>query len=151
MHQSPFDIILPSVALAPVELGDGAVVGASSFMRGWDGIVFMLVTGAIDSGGGQTLKAQQSSDDGDADDFTDIAGAVCTAIADDEDGSAALLDVWRPTKNYVRPVVTAAGTGVAQIGSLLAFRYRRTGRGPNVFPADSATILELKKVVGVME
>ena len=83
-----------------------------------------------------TLKAQQSTDDGDSDSFTDLEGTAI-AYTSDDDNKVAVLEINCPLERYVRPVViTATANGV--IDGVIAVQTK-----PNVEPVthDSSTVL----------
>lgn len=86
--------------------------------EGADAVTFIAAFGTITSGAVTSIKAQQSSDDGSADDYSDIAGSSCT-VADDQDNKIAVLEIVRPLKKYVRLVVVR-GTQNAVIDGVFA-------------------------------
>lgn len=75
---------------------------------GFDSVCFITSfgTAATDN----LLKAQQSSDDGSADDFSDLAGTSVTSGSSDED---VFIDIRLAGKRYVR-CVSARGTSSTQ-------------------------------------
>lgn len=86
-----------------------------------DGILFLAAFGSITAGAATTVKAQQSSVvDGSGDDFSDIAGTSVT-VADDDDNQIVALEIKRPTKRYVRCVVTRA-TQNSAVDGIIAIR-----------------------------
>lgn len=89
---------------------------------GYDGVVFICAMGSITAGAVTSVKAQQSSDDGSADTYDDLAGSAVT-IPDDGDNGIFWIDVRAPRKRYVRPVVER-GTQNAVIDGIVALRYR---------------------------
>lgn len=102
--------------------GTTDVTGASVDMAedgGYDGVVFMTSFGT--AAADNLLKAQQSSDDGSADDFGDLegTGVVSGASPSNED---VVLDIQRPTKRYVRPVAVVDTSSTVE--SIWAIRYR---------------------------
>lgn len=73
-----------------------------------ESVTFICVFGAITAGGVQSISAQQSDDDGVADGWSDILGSDSGAVADDDDNKAAIIEVIKPQKRYVRCVVQRA-------------------------------------------
>lgn len=65
-----------------------------------------------------TIKVQQG-DESNLSDATDLAG---TATAAGTNGNSPLIDVFRPTKRYVRAVVTRSGINTAT-GDIYAVLY----------------------------
>jgi len=95
-----------------VAAGQATNNGDSVDMKGFDSVTFIALIGAIDPTGTVTLKAQQSTDDGVADAFSDLLGSAIAYTAAD-DGKATILEVNCPLKRYVRPVIiTAVANGV---------------------------------------
>lgn len=138
MHQSPAEVIAFSQSIDPQSIAAStAVNGASVDMSGWDGVLFALSLGAVD--GTQDMKAQDSADDAT---FADITGAAITQVTATGDSKLYLLDVWRPSGRYVRPVVTNGAGAAADFQAVIALRYRRTGRLPIT---QHATVGELVK------
>lgn len=90
---------------------------------GWDGVVFF--TSFSVAAADNSLKVQQSSDDGSTDSFGDLegTGAVTGTSPSYED---IVVDVLRPTKRYVRAkaVVDTSST----VESIWAVRYRSRTR-----------------------
>ena len=90
-----------------VAAGQATNNGSSVDMKGYDSITFIALIGTIVATGTITLKAQQSSDDGDADAFSDLEGTAIAYTSDDDD-KMVILEINCPLKRYVRPVVTTA-------------------------------------------
>lgn len=65
-----------------------------------------------------TIKVQQG-DASDGSDMTDLAG---TATVAGTNGNSPMIDVYRPTKRYVRAVVTRSGANTAT-GDIYAVLY----------------------------
>lgn len=104
-----------------------AITSDSVDTAGYEGVIFMTSfgTAATDN----TLKAQQSSDDGSADSFGDLEGTSVTSGSSDED---VWIDIYKPRERYVR-VVSARGTSSTQ-ESVWAVLY-----GPRSLPVDNTT------------
>jgi hypothetical protein len=67
------------------------------------------------------IKAQQSSDNGVADGWSDLEGTA-VAVADDDDNQIVGLDIYKPLKRYVRCVVDR-GTQNAVVDGVIAIQY----------------------------
>lgn len=93
-----------------------AVTSDAVNMAGYEGVTFLssFGTAAADN----TIKLQQSSDNGDADGFSDIEGTSVSSGTTDED---VWVEVYRPTKQYVRAVF-ARGTS-STLESVWAFQW----------------------------
>lgn len=109
-----------------------SITGSAVDMQGYSGLTLMVACGAITTGAITTLKAQQSSDDGASDAYSDIEGSSVT-IADDADNKMILLEIQNPQKRYVKPVI-ARGTQNAEINGIFAIQT-----GPNVEPVSQST------------
>lgn len=95
----------------------GAEVDSASVdTAGYEGVVFLTSLSVANVG--NYLAAQQSSDDGVADGWSDIEGSKVSSGASDED---LWLDI-HPTKRYVRAVVIRAGAATT-CESIWALRY----------------------------
>jgi len=89
-------------------------------MSGWEGVAWVASFGALTTAATNFIKAQQgsSSSMGDAADLTATAVYV-----NDQDDSAVILDLYRPTDRYVRCVVARSATAQA-VQSVFAIKYR---------------------------
>jgi hypothetical protein len=75
---------------------------------GFDSVVFLTSFGT--AAANNTLKAQQSDDDGSADAYSDLAGTSVTSGSSDED---VFIDIRNVGKRYVK-CVSARGTSTTQ-------------------------------------
>lgn len=120
--------------LAAVAAGQTNQTGDAVDMSGFEGVLFIASFGTLSSGAVTGIKAQQDTDSamGTA---ADLLGTAL-AIAEDRDGDVLVLDIFRPTERYVRPIVTR-GTGNAVIDGVIAIQY-----GAHKAPTtnDSATV-----------
>lgn len=145
-HQSPFNDIKTTLVINPADLGDGATKGTGLDMSEFMGVTFDVNCGALGSGGTVDVKAQQSADDVDGDyaDMVDVNGdnIALTQVADTGDNHIYRLDVWRPSKRWVRVVVTVGGSGVAVVIGSVAHQY---GAGGALPITQSATVGQFAK------
>lgn len=95
------------------------VNGAAVDMAGWGGGVFIVHIGAVVAGGVQSLSADQGSTSSP----TDALKGSKVVIADNEDNNIFLLDIFRPTKQWLRPTINKA-TQNSTVEAILAIRYR---------------------------
>lgn len=79
---------------------------------GAEGVAFIVDLGAITSTGTATCKLQQSSDNGVADGWSDIAGSSLVNTGDSATNKQLLLEVINPQKRYVRVSITRATANV---------------------------------------
>lgn len=103
--------------------GTSDITGTAVDTQGYDGVAFVVLAGTLTSTQVTSLKAQQSSDDGSADDYTDIAGSSTGPFADGDGNKMLILDIHRPRKRYVKPIVDRA-TANAVIDGVIAILYR---------------------------
>ena len=118
--------------------GTDAVESASVDLAGFRGVVFLTSVGTANAG--NTLKAQQSSDDGASDGWSDLAGTLVTSGSSDED---LILEVVRPTKRYVRAVVTRGASTTCE--SIWAIR---TGASTPQLAANSVSGTQVAELHG---
>lgn len=104
-------------------------------MQNFEGVAFIAMFGTITTNAVTGIKVQQSDDNGVADGWSDLAGSA-QSIADGADNDCLATEIVRPTKRYVRAVVTRA-TANAVIDSVIAIQTH-----PRKKPVthDSATI-----------
>lgn len=103
----------------PTADGTSAVNGDGVDMDqdgGYAGVMFFTSFGT--AAAGNLMNAAQSSDNASADDYTDLTGTSVTSGSSDED---VWLDVYKPSKRYVRPEV-ARGTS-STLGDIWALLY----------------------------
>jgi len=104
-----------------VAAGKAANSGDILDMSGFEGVVFVCALGAVTDDSVVTMKAQQ--DDVNASGgMADLTGATVTLTGSTDSNQCLLLDLYRPTKRYVRPVVTTA-TENAAIDGVIAIQY----------------------------
>lgn len=130
-------------SLAAVAAGTTVQAGSAVDMAGYDGVLFVALFGTLTATQTTSLKAQQSSDNAVADDFSDLEGSSVGPMGDDDDGLMLALDVWRPVKQYVKPVVVR-GVANAVIDGVIAIRYAARNK-PTV--QDITTLLASKSIV----
>jgi hypothetical protein len=86
---------------------------------GFRGIRFTALFGALTGTQVTSLKAQESSDNSN---WSDLAGSNTGPLADTDSNKSLILDVYRPQKQYIRPVVVR-GTANAVIDGVTAELY----------------------------
>jgi hypothetical protein len=105
-----------------VAAGTTTIDCASVDMTGFEGVAFVACFNALTATQVTELKAQQSSDNGVNNAFADLANSIVGPLADADSNLCLLLDVFRPTDRYVRPVIVR-GTANAAIDSVIAIQY----------------------------
>lgn len=123
------------IGVAPTAAGLTDVNGAGVDLQGYEGCLFILGFGTITVNGVQGLKAQASDDDGSGDAYSDLAGTL-VAAADTDDDKLVVLDVHKPAKRWIRPVVERA-TANSVIDLVIAIPYGAMKK-PTVTHADVA-------------
>lgn len=86
----------------------------------FDEVTFLVLFGALTANQVTTIKVQQSSDDGSADDYTDIEGSASPALAD-ADGNKMIAYTVRPSKRYLKLIIDR-GTANAVIDGVIAIK-----------------------------
>jgi hypothetical protein len=115
---------------------DDTQAGTGVDMTGYHAVQFIVAFGAITSTAVTTCKLQQSSDNGVADGWSDLAGSAIS-VADDDDNQLVIMDCVTPGKRYVRPMVVRA-TANAVIDAMVAMQY---GSDREPVTHDSATVV----------
>ena len=120
-------------AIAPTAgvAGQTDIEGATLDMAGFEGVLVKVLTGAITAGAVTGVVMQQSN-------ASDMSGAETLAgpaitVADDDDNKVLVLDLYRPTKRYVRVHVDRATQNAAIAGAT----YEQYGA--RSVPIDSAS------------
>ena len=129
--------------LAAVAAGQAASAGDILDMAGYEGVMFIAMLGDVTDTSVITLQAQQN-DANQAGGMATLAGsATFTAGAADADDDMLAIDVYRPTKRYVRPLLTSATANAVKNG-VIAIRYggRNKPVVQGVTVLDSATLIE---------
>ena len=86
---------------------------------GYRGVQFLVHFGTIVSGAATTIKVQESSNDSS---FSDLTGSAITVLDTNDDGIA-VTDIYRPTKQYLRCIVTRA-TQNSTVDAITAVLYQ---------------------------
>lgn len=90
--------------------------------RGYQGIAFMVLLGAIATSGSVSIKLQHG-DSPTLSDAQDIAGSAIGPTSDTDDNKVIITEVYRPVKRYLRVVTTRGDGGNSSIDGLVAFLY----------------------------
>jgi len=85
--------------------------------EGYDGVMFFGTIATANAANFANLA--QSSDDGSADEYTDLAG---TKVVPGTNGYSFLIDVYKPTKKYVRCEIDRGGANTIT-GDIYALLY----------------------------
>lgn len=105
------ELLYPIPAISPTAgvAGQTTLTGAACDTEAvaCDGVLVVVHMGGITTAGVQSLKVQQSDDDGNEDDYSDLEGSEQT-IADNADGKVFMVDVKRPAKRYLKVIVERA-------------------------------------------
>lgn len=101
-------------------VGTTGINGAVVDMQDFDGVVFIAQFGTI-TDGTPALKAQGGAAS-DGSDAADLAGTSCAPALTD-DNKAVVLDIYRPTQRYLRPVIVRGGATGAVLDSVIAIQY----------------------------
>ena len=101
--------------------------GSGIDMQNFESCLFMILWGAIVSGGVQSVEAHQSSDDGGSDAYTALLGSKVT-VTDTDDNKITYVDVVKPRERYLKLIVNRA-TQNATVDGIIAIQY-----GPRKMP-----------------
>lgn len=111
--------------------GQTDIEGATLDMANFEGVLVEVTFGAITTGAVTGIVMQQS-DNADMSSPDTLVGPAFT-VADDDDGQVFLLDLFKPTKRYVRVHVDRA-TQNAVVAAATYYQY-----GARTQPKDSAS------------
>jgi hypothetical protein len=125
--------------IPPQSVTGGAVNGTGVDMQGWEDVQFHINIGAITGAGtlAAVIQEDTASNFGSA---ANVANAALTNITNTTPNNVMILGIARPTKRYVRLVVTQATNTV--IASAVSIRRRRTGILPPTALASQTVILK---------
>lgn len=104
-----------------------AITGSILDMAGFDGVLFIALTGDVTVNCVLTLIAQQDTDSAMGAAAALTGTATFTAGATDADSKVLMLDVTQPRERYVRPQLTRTAAD-AVIGGILAIQYSAQSR-----------------------
>ena len=110
-----------AVAASARAAGQTGINGANLDMQGYEGAVAVVEMGTIASTAVTSIKWQQSDTTTSAD-FSDLEGTGI-AIADDDDDKIFVSELYKPTKRYVRLVVSR-GTANATLRAATYIQYK---------------------------
>lgn len=99
------------------------VNGSILDMAGFDGVLFIALTGDVTDTSALALKAEQNTLN-QAGGMAELVGsAAFTAGATSADGKALVLDVFAPRERYIRAVLER-GTANAVVDGIIAIQYQ---------------------------
>lgn len=110
-----------------VAAGQTTITSSAVDMSGFEGCCFQILFGTITTAGVQSIKIQQSSDDGSSDAYSDLEGTSIT-VADDQDNLVFLAEVSKPLKRYLKCIISRA-TQNSVVDGIVAIKY-----GPRTQP-----------------
>lgn len=138
-HSGTTADILVAQEIPPQSITGGAVNGTGVDTAGWEDVTFHIQIGVITGAG--TLAAVIQEDT--ASNFSgavNVANAALVNITNTTPNNVMVLGIIRPTKRYVRCVVTQAVNTV--IASVTSIRSRRTGLLPPTALASQTVYLK---------
>jgi hypothetical protein len=132
--------------LNAVAAGTSVQTGAAVDLAGFEGVRFIIALGVGSASSVGQIKASQCATSGGS--YADILGSLGTAFtATTDDNKLWILDIYRPTKRFVKCIVNRA-TGNTVIDGVIAELY-----GPRIKPTidDATTVLGRKILVSPAE
>ena len=118
MSQLSQQVKITKVAAATAG-GQVAINSTAVDMKGFEGCLFVVSAGAITAGAATSINAAQDVASNGS--FTDLLGSKVT-IPDDGDNKTYWLDIYQPSKRYVRLEVARA-TQDSAFGEIYAIQY----------------------------
>ncbi len=101
--------------------GTSTITSTAIDMQGFDRLSIIALFGTLTSTTVTSIKLQQSDDDGASDAYDDLAGSALS-IPDTDSNKMLQSDLIRPTKRYVKVVVTR-GTANAVIDGVVVIKH----------------------------
>lgn len=140
MFRQLFSAILVLIGAAPAAAGTSAVNGTVIDTAGYEGVAAIAHLGAVTSTGVPAIKLQQG-DLADGSDMADITGSTVTG---NDTMSSKLIgtEVHRPTKRYVRAVVTRTTANVV-LNSVIIQLF-----GASLTPVTQTDLVEYGSIIG---
>lgn len=125
--------------IPPQSVTGGAVNGTGVDTQGWEDVVFHINVGAITGAGtlAAVIQEDTASNFGTA---ANVANAALVNITNTTPNNVMVLGIIRPTKRYVRCVITQATNTV--VASVTSIRRRRTGLLPPTASASQSVVLK---------
>jgi hypothetical protein len=121
------------------------VNGSILDMEGFESVEFILSAGTI-TDGNLSIKAQDGAA-ANLSDAADVAGTL-TTLQNTDDNKAAVLDIVRPPKRYIRPVVVRGGATGAVIDGVIAIQYAARNKP---VANDATTVGATKTVISAVD
>lgn len=122
MHNLLYDVKVTRVAASAVA-AQTDVNSSILDMAGYEGVMFIALTGDVTATSALALKAEQNTVNSTSG-MAELEGSASfTAGASDADGKALVLDVFQPREQYVRAVLER-GTANAVVDGIIAIQYR---------------------------
>jgi hypothetical protein len=132
--------VLSAQEIPPQTITSGAAInGTGVDMQSYSGVAFHIQIGAITGAG--TLAARLEEDT--VSNFasaTNIANAALVNVTNTTPNNVMILEVWRPTKRYVRCVITQAANTV--VASVISTRFRKSGLLPPTQAASQRVVVQ---------
>jgi hypothetical protein len=125
--------------------GTTDINGTAVDMVGFESVMFVGMLGALTATQVTKIKVQQGSAS-DGSDGADLAGSSTGPLADGDGNKCLMVEIVRPTKRYVRPVVDR-GTANAVIDGVIAIQRGAT----NMPTTHDANIVAQKVLISPAE
>lgn len=107
--------------LNAVAAGTSSQNGSVIDMQGYEGVAFVAAFGTLTATQVTSLKAQEG-DASNLSDAADLEGTSTGPLADGDSNKLLVLEVFKPLKRYIRPVVVR-GTANAVIDGVIAIQW----------------------------
>lgn len=112
-------------------------------MEGYEGVIFIALMGDVTDTSVLGVNVEHGDESGGGDMADTTASAAYTAAAADADSKILAVDVYKPTKRYLRAVLTRT-TANAVLGGIVAIQY-----GPRKAPVtQDASVISSTLAIG---
>lgn len=138
-HSGQATDVLVTQEIPPQSITGGAVNGAGVDTSGWEDVTYHINIGAITGAGtlAAVIQEDTASNFGTA---ANVANAALVNVTNTTPNNVMILGIIRPTKRYVRLVVTQATNTV--VAGVTCVRSRRTGLLPPTQSASQTVLLK---------
>lgn len=108
--------------------GTTNINGSVLDMQGFEGVTFILMVGTLTATQVTGMKAQEGAASN-LSDAADLAGTATGPFADGDSNKSLALEIYKPMKRYIRPVVTR-GTANAVVDGVIAIQWSARVKPP---------------------
>lgn len=106
---------------------NGTTLSSAIDMQGWDGILVLINVGVTDTTVDMAVQTATTSGAS----YSTVTGASITQYTSTDDNKTAAVDLYRPTNEFVKVLLTVGNGTTGASVSIQALQYRHTGLLPS--------------------